>query len=509
MIIVSFFKVHFFEFNILKVLKPMEQGVSQVAVVHYENLTSLDFVVNINYYWEDPTNQTSKPKDKDSNLRTTDTTTNSNQTSNTSSWMNTENEKGHAGNYSNFTVEVRPSLIWNQETKRQIEASDYEDNQMMFVMVGDLLGTIHNGRLAVEVNETYAFWNNGQIRLCQLLRDMTLKSSLDDPATNTSVLPRPLLNLTMDCEQVSKREDLGQGNWITALYCVRLAAAVAKVDYQFQCTSGRASQMSVLLPWFDGYHPAPTDEEPWPYDAELPTEREVCVDKYGGIRVDKMSHEIQKDIRRMAVELVGPQSLNIATNSLLDDEQKPLIPNVTQDEVAIHFRCGDVMGGVRRNDFGMIKFNEYPKWIWNETRSIGILTQPFDKSVTRRRDQGKIDACREAVYLLVDYLHSFYPEATINIRNSREETLPLTYARIAMARQSFTTLSSFGIFPVVGTFGEGYFQKGNRGVNPFASFIPRYLPNQHEMRAPVKSSGQIQTMGLNATLAWFVSDDDD
>lgn len=78
-----------------------------------------------------------------------------------------------------------------------------------------------------------------------------------------------------------------------------------------------------------------------------------------------------------------------------------------------------------------------------------------------------------------------------------------------MAKQSFTTLSSFGIFPVVGTFGEGYFQKGNRGVNPFATYIPNYLPNLHEMNAPVKSSAEIRRIGLNATLDWFVTEDAD
>ena len=53
-----------------------------------------------------------------------------------------------------------------------------------------------------------------------------------------------------------------------------------------------------------------------------------------------------------------------------------------------------------------------------------------------------------------------------------------------MANQSFTTLSSFGIFPVIGTFGDGYFQKGNRGVNPFNTHLPHYFSNLHMMEAP-------------------------
>ena len=41
-----------------------------------------------------------------------------------------------------------------------------------------------------------------------------------------------------------------------------------------------------------------------------------------------------------------------------------------------------------------------------------------------------------------------------------------------MGNISITSLSSFGIFPVIGTFGQGYFQRGNRGINPFATHIP-------------------------------------
>jgi hypothetical protein len=181
------------------------------------------------------------------------------------------------------------------------------------------------------------------------------------------------------------------------------------------------------------------------------------------------------------------------------------IPNITLDEIALHFRCGDVMGGADRNDYGMIQFTEYIKWIDPNTTTIGILTQPFDKSLVRRQDSGKINDCRQAVYLLVDYLQGHYPKATITIRNNEKETLPLTYARIVMAKQAFTSLSSFGIFAVIATYGKGYFQRGNQGVNPFTGDLPQRLPNLTEMTAPVLGALTIRKMGLNATLAWFVN----
>jgi hypothetical protein len=57
-------------------------------------------------------------------------------------------------------------------------------------------------------------------------------------------------------------------------------------------------------------------------------------------------------------------------NPSIPEDQEPLIPDVELDDAAIHFRCGDVMmGGAKWNDFGMIKFSEYKKWISPDARS--------------------------------------------------------------------------------------------------------------------------------------------
>jgi hypothetical protein len=408
---------------------------------------------------------------------------------------------------------LRSTLTWNQETLQRVHRGEWIDSETPIV-VGNTVGRIQDGRLVVDVNHTHVFWNRGQTQLCDVLRSMTFQNSLDDPPNVPVLFPLPLLNVTMDCVEMGKKEDFGQGNWITALYCVRIAAAVAKVDYQFQCVDGRDSQLELLLPWFDGYHPAPiinaSSSQPWPYTGSLPTEKEACDHRYPNIRVDKMADQIQDDIQKMAVTLVGSRDdvRQHPSISSVDRVAEPLVPNVMLDDVAIHFRCGDVMGGARRGDFGMIKFSEYTKWISKEARTIGILTQPFEKERNRGRDAGKVDGCRKATHLMVDYLQNFLPHATISIHNGLNETLPLAFARLAMANQSFTSLSSFGIFPVIGTFGEGYFQKGNRGVNPFAEYIPGQsrFSNIHQMNASVLTTGQMCDMHLNETLAWFLSE---
>jgi hypothetical protein len=110
------------------------------------------------------------------------------------------------------------------------------------------------------------------------------------------------------------------------------------------------------------------------------------------------------------------------------------------------------------------------------------------------------------VHALVDYLQAFAPNARISIHNGVNETHPLAYARLAMANYSITSLSSFGIFPIIGTFGQGYFQKGNRGVNPFASYIPRVLSNIHQMEADVRGTGQMMGKSVENLVEWFLND---
>jgi hypothetical protein len=185
------------------------------------------------------------------------------------------------------------------------------------------------------------------------------------------------------------------------------------------------------------------------------------------------------------------------------------------DDVAIHFRCGDVLGGQFRNDFGMIPFREYIHWIdKNNTTSIGIVTQPFQVDRNREVDGRHAQACERVVHKLVDYLQGHYPNATIRIHNHPDtETFPMAYARLVLARQAFTTLSSFGIFPVIATYGQGYFQKGNEGVNPWATHVPKSLSNIHEMDANVLGTLDIYNLvskkGWDPVMEWFVAKEED
>lgn len=384
------------------------------------------------------------------------------------------------------------------------KSNDGDDEKDAVLRLDGANETLLDGRLVVNVDQRYLFWEDDHGKLCNLLKHMSHVTTLDEvPKDVDELVRRPLLNATMDCVEISKIEDFGQGNWITALYSVRLAAAAARVDFRFHCKDGRASQLKLLLPWFDGYYPAPDVNHPWPHVGDRPTEEQVCAG-YRENRVDLIADEIRDDIRRMAVTLVGARDKgrnHVAVPAASD----AFYPNIVLDDVAIHFRCGDVMGGAQRGDFGMIQFREYDKWINKDTKSIGIVTQSFERWLNRKKDAEKVNQCRRAVNGLVKHLESSFPNAAVTIRNGRDESMPLAYARLTMADQSFTTLSSFGIFPVIGTFGQGYFQKGNEGVNPFSEYLPAAFPNLHMMEAPVLSTGKMRKMETDKIIEWLMS----
>ena len=112
------------------------------------------------------------------------------------------------------------------------------------------------------------------------------------------------------------------------------------------------------------------------------------------------------------------------------------------------------------------------------------------------------------MYLLVDYLHEHVVDKDIPIRilNGPNEILPLAYARMVFVKQAFTSLSMFGIFPVMTTYGQGYFQKGTRGFNPFAKHLLLFMPNMHMMTRRYLTTKAMSEMKLQDTLNWFVSD---
>jgi len=379
--------------------------------------------------------------------------------------------------------------------------------------------TDKTGRTVAEMDATYIYYGSGTTKLCHLLKNITNVSvlGLDVPSfvvqsnttsTDASQQP-PLVNFTLDCNDIFRNHDLGTGNWVVGIYMAQLAVALARANFQFQCAEGDMYKNEQILPWIAGFYNLSGDlNNPnwWPFDLDRPQETMVCTDH---LPLHLASSVIQRDMRRFAIRLLGvrqglPFDLNV-TNLDLPHDLIPFYPTEDIDDVAIHFRCGDILGGALRDDFGVIKFDNYKRLIFPEARTIGISTQPFELERLRIRDRETAANCKRVVYTLVQYLSDLFPNSTVTVRNSINDTLPLTWARLIMANQTFTSLSSFGIFPAMGTFGQGYFQRGNSGVNLFNEHVPNILHNTHLMNSPVLGSYQSATIGIDPVIDWLLA----
>ena len=110
---------------------------------------------------------------------------------------------------------------------------------------------------------------------------------------------------------------------------------------------------------------------------------------------------------------------------------------------------------------------------------------------------------------MVHYLQEEYPEARISIHNGPNESLVHAFARLTMAKQSFVSLSTFGIFPIVASFGDGYFQKPHSMINYWVNRLvasPEHYPYLHMMRSPKLTPANITEMNFSGILKWFVTD---
>lgn len=301
-----------------------------------------------------------------------------------------------------------------------------------------------------------------------------------------------VLQLDLDCTDILRTSAHGTGNWVQMIFMLRLAAAAnaspiaqpdAKrtVDLLFSCSERKIDGTEQVLPWLMGFFNATKEAEAlsieWSADQLLDID---CPERaWGNIPVSLMVSHLRKDLRRMAVALVGAPSDDpnhpaheFGKNIRADPEgalyqlgypSKSLFSNIDLDETAVHFRCGDIMASSHAQ-FRFLSFEAYARRIDPSTRSIGIITQPFrdsNSTQSRRVDQADVfraSVCKEVVLAFRKYLQDRFPQSRVSIRNGKGETVALAYARLIMATKgSFAAPdSSFSVFPVLASFGQGY-----------------------------------------------------
>ena len=430
-------------------------------------------------------------------------------------WFKTEGAKAS----DQFSLEMVEEMNKDKESNEVEDEEGLPENPSVSGDRNFFSKHIHSDKLIIDLDlQENSYWGKKEQPICS---NMDL---LDSQSNNT------ILNFTINCHTFFKESDLGTGNWISAFYSMRLAALKHdNIGIYMACDDAVEEKNNLILPWLMGYWPArkPDKQFPWPHpDAEnkplhLPSYEKVCGD-YDEVPVGYMTPFIRYELRRMAIAIGGipdnnHPSASFAKQYLWSDNDsedeyqlptpqsgdKPLVPGMKFDDVAIHFRCGDIMGALYHPSFGFMKFTAYKKWISPEAKSIGIVTNPFDSSGQHRpgADQRPsiLDRCRIVVTELKKYLENEFPSALVSIRNDVSETIPMAYTRLIMANQTFASISSFGAFPVVATFGTGYIKKPD-----FPKVPNKWIPFVSKMYDDVVMMDEPETLMATQVRRWFM-----
>jgi hypothetical protein len=316
-----------------------------------------------------------------------------------------------------------------------------------------------------------------------------------------------LLKITFGCHDLFSLSGGGTGNWISAFLIVRLAASVlGDVNVEMTCPDAVKEQTNLIIPWLMGSFPArggashvvsDKSESTISNALPMPTIEEAC-GNYHTCPFGHMLPDIRYELRRMAVALVGvphenhpaaafaerylwnPKNSNDNNDSSFSNNtmelsvpargESPLVPGVVLDDIVINFRGGDLLNSDHPG-YGFMKFSAFSNRIPPNTKSIGIVTQPFDITFQQRGTDAtsvKNQKHRVVVMAFVDFLREKFPQARITVHNGRTETIALAYARMVMANQAIVGITSFGVFPAIASFGTGYVRKPlHKGPNQF------------------------------------------
>ena len=321
------------------------------------------------------------------------------------------------------------------------------------------------------------------------------KKILNSAKRNNRTLS-PLVSVSFgSCEQVFATNGYGTGNFLMSIYTLRsVAQAIGDVNIYLSCDDAYQQRGKLILPWLTGWFPqvvtttANNDSSAsiFPVYGSNVTSTARCmqIDNTLKLPLAKRIHDIQYDLRRMAVSLIGipskeHPSLAFAESHLwinktafspvhalvaLEKGESAVLSNIELDDAVLHFRCGDLILSTEPR-YGFMKFDSYANHISPEARSIGIVTESFDTDGQHRQAESRQvtrDRCRIVVNAFVEQLKKRFPDARVSIRNGREETIASTYSRMIMANQTIISLSTFAFFPAIATFGKAFIRRPSR-----------------------------------------------
>jgi hypothetical protein len=269
------------------------------------------------------------------------------------------------------------------------------------------------------------------------------------------------MSFRMHCEDLFVNNIYGTGNVLLMLYNIRLIARLlGNVSIQMECVDAMETRSRLIVPWVLGSFAANT----WPGPS---ASLEDACDSFQPKTARIISDDIQYELRRMAISLVGaPSNNHPAANFTLDESRErtlqipmataPLLSDVELDDVVIHFRCGDIIELKAHHKYHYVRWSVLAKWISPAARTIGIVTQP-SQGQTRKIDNSNRDRCTQLLGPMQKYFQKKFPQAQVRIRNAPKETIALAFSRFIMANQSLAGgFSTFYRMPFYATFGTAY-----------------------------------------------------
>lgn len=435
----------------------------------------------------------------------------------------------------NYLAEHREVMALNRPaTNRVVEQEAnftmMEGNGLLFLPEGS---TLIAKDQSLDFDTTIEYDGSAEVQELsrQLMRGAFCRQKLRNAEQQ-----RILVNVTFHCMDLFEHSGMGTGNYITSFYGLRMAAhAVGNVDVSIQCTDAQATQASLVIPWLTGYFPGVVHSIPV-INRTRPKVEEACTN-FNQIALGYKLASIQYELRRMAIALVGLPSSNHPSAQFLHEMEhegsnnrnsrdgselqvpfptSPLYPDVELDDAVLHFRCGDLMKA-NHPSFGFMKFRSFSRHISVAARSIGIVTQPFELDAPQQRARekfaDKLDSCRLVVSEFVKHLQQRFPKARITIRNDRNETIALTFARMVMANQSIVAISTFSVLPTLATFGHGYIRKPDYPkapnqflLHPNIEDLTNHVSLIEESRLMAKELNEMWDEDGTRVIEWFRSD---
>lgn len=332
------------------------------------------------------------------------------------------------------------------------------------------------------------FWKGRLNAACQLI-----KSELQKKQQNTILVQMK----NIQCHRISRDLFLGEGNILLGFYAMRLAFARHGVQFSLSCQKEHPNINNSLIWHLQGSYP-PNTTTPF---QEIPKKRDTCRGM-GFIPLQYASEYIRFDLRKLAVSIFGSREDIPESKNYVQEGHQSSHLLVSLDDVAIHFRCGDLLKGLPSEDYGFLKFQSYTDLIDPTASSIGIVTSSFNPDYIRVQDQGTGTICQHIVIAFQRHIQAVFPNATVSIHNGPNESIPVSYSRLIMAKkQTFTGPSTFGVFPAIASFGIGYIQKGN--VNYFAPPIANQYDDVKMMTGTILTTNKIRKIGIKAAFQWM------